>query len=545
VSGARDPTALPILVVDDEPAALGLIALALRRAGFEAIEATSAAAALDVLEQTTVALVVSDVGMPGMSGIDLVRALRGRPETSTLPIILITGSGDDQAVIEGLEAGASDFLPKPIRVDELVARVRSQLRTQATWTHILQDELKVRSSVIAALGTLTLSAVPEEAAERIVAELSSRVDADFVSVAQVSIEGRMQELATYNRIDRVRRGGEAFSADLAAYLLGRAREGPWVEDVRDPSPVAPTAALLAADTHLVASAPIRAGGIIVGLFSIGAKTDDQQRSSAQAQLLASAIDYARILEAVAGPSIAGRLDAAATRARLERILTAQEFHMAVQPVVDLEMPVTVGYEALARFDDGVAPDLRFAEATRADLGTEFELAAIAAAVAGSDALPAEAFLSVNLSPQTLISRTDALRDMLVASGRKMVVELTEHAPIDDYAVVREAVVSLGDRVALAVDDAGAGYASLRHILELRPAFAKLDISLVRGIDDDALRQSLAAGLNYYALRTGCRLIAEGVETDAEAAALLELGIEFAQGYLFGRPEPLTGWRLEA
>jgi EAL domain-containing protein (putative c-di-GMP-specific phosphodiesterase class I) len=88
---------------------------------------------------------------------------------------------------------------------------------------------------------------------------------------------------------------------------------------------------------------------------------------------------------------------------------------------------------------------------------------------------------------------------------------------------------ISDRVALAVDDAGAGYASLRHILELRPAFAKLDISLVRGIDADALRQSLAAGINYYALRTGCRLIAEGVETDAEAAALLELGIEFAQG----------------
>jgi EAL domain-containing protein (putative c-di-GMP-specific phosphodiesterase class I)/DNA-binding response OmpR family regulator len=545
VSGARDPTALPILVVDDEPAALGLIALALRRAGFEVIEATSAAAALELLEQTMVALVVSDVGMPGVSGIDLVRALRGRPETSTLPIILITGSGDDQAVIDGLGAGASDFLAKPIRVDELVARVRSQLRTQATWTHILQDELQVRSSVVAALGTLTLSAVPEEAAERIVAELSSRIDADFVSVAQVSIEGRMQELATYNRIDGVQRGGEAFSADLAAYLLGRAREGPWVEDVRDPSPVAPTAALVAADTHLVASAPIHAGGIIVGLFSIGAKTDDQQRSSAHAQLLASAIDYARILEAVAGPSIAGRLDAAATRARLERILAAREFHMAVQPVVDLEMHVTVGYEALARFDDGVAPDLRFAEATRADLGNEFELAAVAAAVAGADALPTEAFLSVNLSPQTLISRTDVLRDMLATSGREMVVELTEHVPIDDYAVVREAVDSLGERVVLAVDDAGAGYASLRHILELRPAFAKLDISLVRGIDADPLRQSLAAGLNYYALRTGCRLIAEGVETDAEAAALLELGIEFAQGYLFGRPEPLTGWRLGA
>lgn len=93
---------------------------------------------------------------------------------------------------------------------------------------------------------------------------------------------------------------------------------------------------------------------------------------------------------------------------------------------------------------------------------------------------------------------------------------------------------------LAVDDAGAGYASLRHILELGPAFAKLDISLVRGIDGDPLRQALAAGLEHFAARGGCQLIAEGVERQAEAGALEDLAVEFGQGYLFGRPEPLVG-----
>ena len=83
---------------------------------------------------------------------------------------------------------------------------------------------------------------------------------------------------------------------------------------------------------------------------------------------------------------------------------------------------------------------------------------------------------------------------------------------------------------------GAGYASLRHILELRPTYAKLDISLVRGIDGDDLRQALAAGLQYFASKTGCRLIAEGVESRAEADVLSELGVTFGQGYLFGRPE---------
>jgi EAL domain-containing protein (putative c-di-GMP-specific phosphodiesterase class I) len=88
---------------------------------------------------------------------------------------------------------------------------------------------------------------------------------------------------------------------------------------------------------------------------------------------------------------------------------------------------------------------------------------------------------------------------------------------------------------VAVDDAGAGHASLRHILELRPTYAKLDVSLVRGIDGDDLRQALAAGLQYFAFKTGCRLIAEGVQSREEADVLHHLGIEFAQGYLFGVP----------
>lgn len=127
-----------------------------------------------------------------------------------------------------------------------------------------------------------------------------------------------------------------------------------------------------------------------------------------------------------------------------------------------------------------------------------------------------------------------------STGRTTIVELTEHVMIEDYEELRAALASLGSHVEVAVDDAGAGFASMRHILELRPSFAKLDMSLVRGIDEDDLRQALAAGLNYFALRTGCQLIAEGVETQAEADTLQRLGIEYGQGYLYGRPQ-----RLEA
>lgn len=164
-SDARDTATSPILVVDDDAVSRELVAVALRRAGYEVIEAASGEEALQIIDRQSVGVLVCDIGMPGMSGIDVIRDLRRRPETATLPIILVTGSGDDESVLQGLDAGADDFLSKPVRLAELVARVRAHLRTQAAWSNILQDELRVRSGVVAALGSLTLSAVPEETAE--------------------------------------------------------------------------------------------------------------------------------------------------------------------------------------------------------------------------------------------------------------------------------------------------------------------------------------------------------------------------------------------
>ncbi len=122
---------------------------------------------------------------------------------------------------------------------------------------------------------------------------------------------------------------------------------------------------------------------------------------------------------------------------------------------------------------------------------------------------------------------------------RLVLEITEHAIVRDYAAFRRGIARLGRPVRLAVDDAGAGFASLRHILELDPAFVKLDISLIRGIDRDPAKQALVAGMRHFARTTKRRLIAEGVETEAEAQTLAELDVRLVQGYRFGRPAPLS------
>jgi EAL domain-containing protein (putative c-di-GMP-specific phosphodiesterase class I) len=168
------------------------------------------------------------------------------------------------------------------------------------------------------------------------------------------------------------------------------------------------------------------------------------------------------------------------------------------------------------------------------LGERLELDAISAAIAGAESLPDYMWLNINASP-SLVLDGGHLQRLLERSTRDLVLEVTEHSQITDYAAFRQAVQQLGPRVRLALDDAGAGYSGLRHIVELRPWFVKLDREVITGVDHDEARQAMVAGLDHFARTTGCWLIAEGVETTAELERLRSLEIRYVQGYLLGRP----------
>ncbi len=166
-----------------------------------------------------------------------------------------------------------------------------------------------------------------------------------------------------------------------------------------------------------------------------------------------------------------------------------------------------------------------------------ETATLQAALAAAEALPRSAWLNLNASPELILAR-EPLRTLLRGSRRRLVLEVTEHTAIADYPAFRAAMAALGPKVELAVDDAGAGFASLRHILELRPAFVKLDRSLIAGLESDYARHAMIVGLAHFARATGFRLIAEGIETDQELAVLRALDIHLGQGFLLGRPLPV-------
>lgn len=228
------------------------------------------------------------------------------------------------------------------------------------------------------------------------------------------------------------------------------------------------------------------------------------------------------------------------RAEIEAALQPGGIVPVFQPIVDLGTLQLAGYEALARFEVGAQrrPDLWFEVAGEVGLREELELAAIRAATRRFDDLPDGTFLSLNASPETAMS--EGLGEALLGLPLDRVdLEITEHAPIPDYAALSTALAphrAAGLR--LAIDDAGAGFASLRHIIRLQPDVIKLDISLVRDIDTDRARRSLAIALVSFAMEMGLSIVAEGIETAAELETLRNLHVRFGQGYFLGRPGPL-------
>lgn len=286
-------------------------------------------------------------------------------------------------------------------------------------------------------------------------------------------------------------------------------------------------------------APIRWEGRLIAVLALATK-DPQV-----AETVRNRFDYFEELGSYAGSLFGAQVNTfvrqSSLRAELGDIIDQRRFHPVFQPFVNLATGDVVGYEALTRFDDDRPVDQHFIDAHDVDLASQLEAACAAAALEATRDLDPGLFLSVNFSPNTLLDGTAAAT--LANAQRRIIIEVTEHARIDDYAGVREAVRSIPG-CSLAVDDAGAGYTSLSHILELQPQYVKLDISIVRNIDSNRPRQAMAAGMCHFAAQSGTVIIAEGVETQAEADVLRDLGVTLgqggilAQGYFFGLPTTL-------
>ena len=235
---------------------------------------------------------------------------------------------------------------------------------------------------------------------------------------------------------------------------------------------------------------------------------------------------------------------------MQDVLSGDGRHAVLQPIVDLTTGAAVAAEGLTRFTaptPAQAGTLRsaghwFDDAARLGLREDLELVTALAVLELLDEVPSHVALTINLGPETLL--TPRLGALL--HGRplpRIVLEITEHAPVADYEALSAVLRPYRDRgLQLAVDDAGAGYASLRHVLAVEPDLIKIDMALTRGADRDLVRRTLLSALAGFAQGTGCRLVAEGVETAGELRAVASCGIDLVQGYALAAPSTSPAWR---
>ena len=521
-SGAR------LLVVDDEAELRRLFSAGFKKCGYEVIEAGTGSECLEAVAEHEIDLVLLDSRLPGISGPEVVRALRADRRHATLPIIMVTGQADISARVEGLRAGANDYVLKPVVFDELLARVEAALREQGLWKTRLRERLDVHSRLLADLAAAGSDGDVLAALARSVFEAYDirrlRV-VEQIGAGPILVRAACPDpVSGVDVIDDVHGLGSELRrvVDTGASLLHEER----ADVVFGPG---------TGPTLLLATRGGRDAVVAVLVELDHAAGSD---GAAVREAMASLTDLASVIESTAVRHRAS--DNTAARRDIEAVLLERAFRPVFQPICELSNERVIGYELLTRFEDGVVPSVRIAQAHETGLGAELELAALEVGLPAAGALPPDAMVSINLSP-SLIERPE-LPALLGASTRPICVELTENEYITDYGRVLAAVAALPDHVQLSVDDAGSGWASLWHVHSLRPQFVKLDRSWVHGIHADPARQILIRGLQLFVAEVGGRLIAEGIEDPADVGPLAAVGVELGQGYLFGRPAPAGHWK---
>jgi PAS domain S-box-containing protein len=395
----------------------------------------------------------------------------------------------------------------------------------------IELDARERKAIATALGRIDSAATIEEIAATACAEIIGLSNVESASVVILEAD-RGYVLAFEGFNAGVVPGHLPLPEARLRYLRARAASGPWVDAWRGSlTDYASLDLNVKAEPRGVAYAPFECAGDTIGLITIVAY--DQVNAALLVERLPALVTFGSIVGTLIRPGLGARRRAADDRTAIQAIIDTSAVRPFFQPIVDLSDGAVVGHEALTRFADGRSPSGVFAEATRAGLGVELEMACLRASIDASDRLPEDTFLSINASPELVLS--GSLGSLLSAVPRPMVLEITEHVAVSDYNGLRRELKRLGPAVRLAVDDAGAGFASFRHILELAPDFVKIDIDLVRNLDAEPARQALIAGMGHFAAQRELLLVAEGIETAKELEALRALAVPYGQGYLLGRP----------
>lgn len=273
-------------------------------------------------------------------------------------------------------------------------------------------------------------------------------------------------------------------------------------------------------------------GSLYGTFCAAGLTSDKGLTRRDRSLMEV---LARAAAVVIEPDVRDTAERSEIEGRMSQVAAGGGPSVVLQPIVDLATGDRVGAEALSRFprDWGKAPDVVFAEAHRIGRGHDMELMALRGAA--DHLAKVDGYVAMNVSPATLL--TDDCQRLLAAMPLdRILLELSEHDPVEDYDELKRVLGPLrAAGLRLAIDDVGSGFSSLRHVVLTTPDVIKLDRSIVAGVSGDPVLRTLLGSLVTFAHGCGSLVVAEGIETAEDAAALNAIGVDYGQGWHYGRP----------
>lgn len=299
----------------------------------------------------------------------------------------------------------------------------------------------------------------------------------------------------------------------------------------------PVTGMLPVGLHL--NVPLRlSDGSVFGSFCCVSRDADRSITQRDMDVLRA---FGRLAAEQIESSLAGDEQRLVTRRMIDGVMSEKGLSIAMQPIHDLRTNRVAGFECLSRFaanGDGRGPDAWFDDAKTVGKGVDLEMFAVECALAEARKMPGNIYISLNASPETILSGRVA-QTLREVEDRQIVLEVTEHERVGDFAGLAEALREIAPFAKIAIDDVGAGYAGLRYLVDLAPDLLKLDTSLTTNIDTDLARQAMTAAIVHFAKAIGSEVVGEGIERQSELDMLRELGVHYGQGYHFAKPMPFV------
>lgn len=556
-----------IIVVDDEPVIRSLLEAVLTPHGFQVEQLANACEARARFDRSDFDIAIIDKNLPDGNGLALCTELQA--QDADCAVVLMSGYANLASAIDALRNGVADYWTKPLESAELPARLRRVLeRLSIEREHRrLVAELQQKNAELEALAVrdpltrLFNHGYLQEALQREVAR-SERYGHSFalglLDLDRFKDTNKRYGHAVGDRIlrevaalirTRSRRSDLPFrlaeqevvaryGADVFALILPETSRGSAatkLESVRR----AVNALMLGDDLPAVT--------LSVGFASYPEDGTDREslvRSAQRALTAAKRVGGDQLVSYTPELDQSGTEAAALAAAKasaLGRSLAQAAFRFVYQPIVDVRHGNLIGYEALCRPTDAAFAHVGELFETAVRIGRIGELGRVLRRIV-VEPMPTLAepnILFVNIHPQDL-NEDDflELEPHLKPWANRLVLEVTETEAIRDASRARMQIQHLrthGLRVAL--DDLGSGYSSLNLLAQLEPDYVKLDMQLVRGIEREGRAARLVHHLIEFCRGEGFATIAEGIETEEELQVVTELGVDYVQGFLLGRPSP--------